>query len=98
MLTTEHVSRSFVLVLRHQHLAVLRVLILQVEYVECGAALVGPSTLRLHLLYLYLVRLAGAFIVHEFPAFHVPVILLHSLLLDVLHPLLVLLLSHLLVV
>ena len=79
MHASEGVTRVLVLVLLHKELAVLGVLVLEVQYVEGGTALVGPATLRLQLLDLDLVLVPCSFLVHELPAFHVPVVLLHSI-------------------
>ena len=79
MHASKGVTRILVLVLLHKELAVLGVLVLQVQYVEGGTALVGPATLRLQLLDLDLVLVPRSFLVHELPAFHVAVVLLHSI-------------------
>ena len=79
MHASEGVTRVLVLVLLHKELAVLGVLVLQVQYVEGGTALVGPATLRLQLLDLDLVLVPRSFLVHELPPFHVAVVLLHSI-------------------
>ena len=110
MLASEHVSRPLVLILEHEKLTVLRVLILQVENIEGRTTLVNTAALCLDLLNLYLVRVSSPLIVHELPAFHVPIVFFDPklvlylqtprlpLLLDVLEPLFVLLLPYLLVI
>ena len=79
MHASKGVTRILVLVLLHKELAFLGVLVLEVQYVEGGTALVGPATLRLQLLDLDLVLVPCSFLVHELPPFHVPVVLLHSI-------------------
>jgi len=111
MLASEHVPRPLVFILEHEKLTVLRVLILQVENVEGRTTLVNTAALCLNLLNLYLVRVTSPLIVHELPAFHVPIVFFDPklvlytqtprrlpLLLDVLEPLFVLLLPYLLVI
>ena len=102
--------RQLILILEHEKLAILRVLILQVENVECCTTLVHTPALCLDLLNLYLVCITSPLIVHELPAFHVPIVFFDPkpdldtqtprlpLLLDVIEPLFVLLLPDLLVI
>lgn len=79
MHTSQHISCSLVLVFLHQKQAVLRVFILKVKDVEGGTILVGTATLCLDLLDLDLVLVPDTFLVHEFPPFHISVILLDSI-------------------
>lgn len=84
MHTSQHVTSFLILIPLHQDLAILWVLILEIEDVECCSTFVGTATLCLDLLDLDLVLISCTFLVHKLPPFHVTVILLYSILVKLL--------------
>ena len=95
VLRPQHLPHAVVLIALLQLLPVLVVLVLQVEDIEGGAAPVGADGDGFLLNF---VLLAMVLFLHELPALHIHLVLLHALLLDLIHPCLVLHLSLHLVV